>query len=86
MIYPALTGGKTPTLKIGGRSTARNRFYQMFNETKPQMFNVFRQFEKIAEELMHAAEKFRNADELYDGNLVEGNLSDKNFGSFTRSP
>ncbi|WP_342715697.1 hypothetical protein AAG068_20945 [Bacillus paramycoides] len=58
----------------------------MFNETKPQMFNVFRQFEKIAEELMHAAEKFRNADELYDGNLVEGNLSDKNFGSFTRSP
>ncbi|HDR7622784.1 TPA: WXG100 family type VII secretion target [Bacillus mycoides] len=53
------------------------RFYQMFNETKPQMFNVFRQFDKIAEELMHAAEKFRNADELYGGNLVDGNLSDE---------
>ena len=43
------------------------RFYQMFNETKPQMFNVFREFDKIVEELMHAAEKFRNADELYGG-------------------
>ncbi len=55
----------------------RQRFYQMFNETKPQMFNVFREFDKIAEELMHAAEKFRNADERYDGNLVDGNLSDE---------
>ncbi|MBE7120605.1 WXG100 family type VII secretion target [Bacillus cereus] len=55
------------------------RFYQMFNETKPQMFNVFREFDKIAEELMHAAEKFRNADERYDGNLVDGNLSDDNI-------
>ncbi|MDM5237553.1 WXG100 family type VII secretion target [Bacillus cereus] len=53
------------------------RFYQMFNETKPQMFNVFREFDKIAEELIHAAEKFRNADERYDGNLVDGNLSDE---------
>ncbi|OJE52512.1 hypothetical protein BAQ49_04860 [Bacillus proteolyticus] len=52
------------------------RFYQMFNETKPQMFNVFREFDKIAEELMHAAEKFRNADELYDGNLVDGNIEE----------
>ncbi|MBG9905405.1 hypothetical protein ABD95_00985 [Bacillus paranthracis] len=41
------------------------------------MFNVFREFDKIAEELMHAAEKFRNADERYDGNLVDGNLSDE---------
>ncbi|TXS03906.1 hypothetical protein DN390_01555 [Bacillus sp. SH7-1] len=47
------------------------RFYQMFNETKPQIFNVFRQFDKIAEELMHAAEKFRNVDELYEGNLSD---------------
>ncbi|PGM95072.1 WXG100 family type VII secretion target [Bacillus cereus] len=53
------------------------RFYQMFNETKPQMFNVFRQFDKIAEELMHAAEKFRNADELYDGNIQEGAMCGK---------
>ncbi|MEK5251049.1 WXG100 family type VII secretion target [Bacillus sp. FSL R9-9530] len=52
------------------------RFYQMFNETKPQMFNVFREFDKIAEELMHAAEKFRNADERYDGNLVDGNIEE----------
>lgn len=53
------------------------RFYQMFNETKPQMFNVFREFDKIAEELMHAAEKFRNADELYDGNIQEGAMCGK---------
>lgn len=52
------------------------RFYQMFNETKPQMFNVFREFDKIAEELMHAAEKFRNADERYDGNLVDGKIEE----------
>ncbi|MFE5747340.1 AHH domain-containing protein [Bacillus thuringiensis] len=51
----------------------------MFNETKPQMFNVFREIDKIAEELMHDAEKFRNADELYEGNLVDGNLSDNNI-------
>ncbi|MEV4914468.1 WXG100 family type VII secretion target [Bacillus proteolyticus] len=56
--------------------TTSQRFYQMFNETKPQMFNVFREFDKIAEELMHAAEKFRNVDELYDGNLVEGNIQE----------
>lgn len=55
---------------------ASQRFYQMFNETKPQMFNVFREFDKIAEELMHAAEKFRNADERYDGNLVDGNIEE----------
>ncbi|MBO1582973.1 WXG100 family type VII secretion target [Bacillus sp. XF8] len=53
------------------------RFYHMFNETKPQMFNVFREFDKIAEELMNAAEKFRNTDELYGGNLVEGTTSDE---------
>ncbi|QEL86786.1 WXG100 family type VII secretion target [Bacillus mycoides] len=53
------------------------RFYQMFNETKPQMFNVFREFDKIAEELMHAAEKFRNADERYDGNIQEGAMCGK---------
>ncbi|MBJ8054235.1 WXG100 family type VII secretion target [Bacillus cereus] len=52
------------------------RFYQMFNETKPQMFNVFREFDKIAEELMRAAEKFRNADERYDGNLVDGKIEE----------
>ena len=53
------------------------RFYQMFNETKPQMFNVFREFDKIAEELIQAAEKFRNADELYNGNIQEGEMCDK---------
>ncbi|KFN01595.1 WXG100 family type VII secretion target [Bacillus clarus] len=57
--------------------TTSQRFYQMFNETKPQMFNVFREFDKIAEELMHAAEKFRNADELYDGNIQEGAMCGK---------
>ena len=53
------------------------KLFTSFQDTKPQMFNVFREFDKIAEELMHAAEKFRNADELYDGNLVDGSLSNE---------
>ncbi|HFK1432897.1 TPA: WXG100 family type VII secretion target [Bacillus cereus] len=48
------------------------RFYQMFNETKPKMFTVLTEFDKIVDELERAAEKFRKADELYGGNLVEG--------------
>ncbi|MGD2278024.1 WXG100 family type VII secretion target [Bacillus wiedmannii] len=48
------------------------RFYQMFNEAKPKMFTVLMEFDKIADELERAAEKFRTADAEYDGNLVEG--------------
>lgn len=39
------------------------RFYQMFNEAKPKMFTVLMEFDKIAEGLEKAAEKFRKVDE-----------------------
>ncbi|MCR6465301.1 WXG100 family type VII secretion target [Bacillus paranthracis] len=39
------------------------RFYQMFNEAKPKMFTVLMEFDKIAEGLTKAAEKFRKVDE-----------------------
>ncbi|ONG80154.1 hypothetical protein BKK41_16095 [Bacillus cereus] len=39
------------------------RFYQMFNEAKPKMFTVLVEFDKIAEGLEKAAEKFRKVDE-----------------------
>ncbi|MCU5722762.1 WXG100 family type VII secretion target [Bacillus cereus] len=57
--------------------TTSERFYAMFNEAKPLMFNILQELEKIAEELMHSAEKFREADTLYGGNLVDGNLSNE---------
>ncbi|HDR8476784.1 WXG100 family type VII secretion target [Bacillus thuringiensis] len=53
-----------------------NRFYHMFNDTKPMMFNVLQQLDKIAEELKRAAVKFREADELYGGNLVDGDIEE----------
>ncbi|GAB6427699.1 hypothetical protein bcgnr5372_37870 [Bacillus luti] len=53
-----------------------DRFYHMFNDTKPMMFNVFQELNKIAEELEHAANKFREADELYGGNLVDGDIEE----------
>ncbi|PGL35937.1 type VII secretion protein [Bacillus cereus] len=43
----------------------------MFNEAKPKMFTVLTEFNKIADELERAAEKFRTTDAEYDGNLVE---------------
>lgn len=49
-------------------------FYQMFNEAKTKMFTVLTEFDKIADELERAAEKFRTADAEYDGNLVEGEI------------
>lgn len=53
-----------------------NRFYQMFNETKPMMFNVLQELDKIAVELERAAVKFREADELYGGNLVDSDIQE----------
>ncbi|WP_242320196.1 WXG100 family type VII secretion target [Bacillus cereus group sp. BfR-BA-01349] len=47
-----------------------NRFYQMFNDAKPKMFSVLQTLDDIAEQLLHSANKFRNADQLYGGNLV----------------
>ncbi|HHT7153210.1 WXG100 family type VII secretion target [Bacillus thuringiensis] len=71
-----------------------NRFYQMFNDTKPKMFSVLQILDNIADQLTHAADKFRNADQLYGGNLVENsnvntsNSSDQNeeadMGKLTR--
>ncbi|GAB6426784.1 hypothetical protein bcgnr5390_43700 [Bacillus luti] len=53
-----------------------NRFYHMFNDTKPKMFNVLQELDKIAEELERASVKFREADELYGGNLVDGDIEE----------
>ncbi|MFR9694839.1 WXG100 family type VII secretion target [Bacillus mobilis] len=71
-----------------------DRFYQMFNNTKPKMFSVLQTLDNIAEQLLHSANKFRNADQLYGGNLVGNsdvnttNSSEKNtevdMGKVTR--
>ncbi|MEC3317266.1 WXG100 family type VII secretion target, partial [Bacillus thuringiensis] len=53
-----------------------DRFYHMFNDTKPMMFNVLQELEKIAVELERAAVKFREADELYGGNLVDSDIQE----------
>lgn len=53
-----------------------DRFYYMFNDTKPMMFNVLQELEKIAVELERAAVKFREADELYGGNLVDSDIQE----------
>ncbi len=53
-----------------------NRFYHMFNDTKPMMFNVLQELDKIAVELERAAVKFREADELYGGNLVDSDIQE----------
>ncbi|MDZ5609880.1 WXG100 family type VII secretion target [Bacillus pseudomycoides] len=43
------------------------KFYLDFNDAKPKMFTVLMELDKVSEELMKAAEKFRNADDNYDG-------------------
>ncbi|EMA6342830.1 WXG100 family type VII secretion target [Bacillus cytotoxicus] len=43
------------------------KFYQDFNEAKPKAFVIVNEMNKVEEELMKAAEKFRNADDNYDG-------------------
>nr|WP_305456301.1 pre-toxin TG domain-containing protein [Bacillus mycoides] len=50
-------------------------FYQMFNEAKPKMFTVLTEFDKIADELERAAEKFHTADAEYEGNLIKGEIT-----------
>jgi len=50
------------------------RFYQDFNDAKPKMFTVLMAFYDVAEELEKAAEKFRNADENYDGKISDDNI------------
>lgn len=46
----------------------------MFNDTKPMMFNVLQELGEIEEEQERAAIKFREADELYGGNLVDSDI------------
>lgn len=53
-----------------------NRFYAMFNDAKPLMFNILQELDKIAKELHHSAEKFREADTLYGENLVSGDIEE----------
>ncbi|MDF9580032.1 WXG100 family type VII secretion target [Bacillus paranthracis] len=53
-----------------------DRFYQMFNEAKPMMFNILQELDKITVELERAAVKFREADELYGGNLVDSDIQE----------
>ncbi|HFJ9394260.1 MULTISPECIES: WXG100 family type VII secretion target [Bacillus cereus group] len=53
-----------------------NRFYAMFNDAKPLMFNILQELDKIAKELYHSAEKFREADTLYGENLVSGDIEE----------
>ncbi|MED3351802.1 WXG100 family type VII secretion target [Bacillus thuringiensis] len=53
-----------------------DRFYQMFNEAKPMMFNILQELDKIAVELERAAVKFREADELYGGNLIDSDIQE----------
>ncbi|WJE54335.1 WXG100 family type VII secretion target [Bacillus cereus] len=43
------------------------KFYLDFNEAKPKAFVILNEMDKVEEELMKAAEKFRNADDNYDG-------------------
>ncbi|ACK98559.1 MULTISPECIES: WXG100 family type VII secretion target [Bacillus cereus group] len=57
-----------------------DRFYQMFNDTKPKMFSVLQTLDNIAEQLLHSANKFRTADQLYGGNLA-GNEDVNNTNS-----
>lgn len=40
------------------------------------MFNVLQELGEIAEELERAAIKFREADELYGGNLVDSDIQE----------
>ncbi|WP_242295630.1 WXG100 family type VII secretion target [Bacillus cereus group sp. BfR-BA-01516] len=53
-----------------------DRFYHMFNEAKPMMFNILQELDKISAELERAAVKFREADELYGGNLIDSDMQE----------
>ncbi|WP_260632209.1 WXG100 family type VII secretion target [Bacillus bingmayongensis] len=55
------------------------KFYQDFNEAKPMAFTATYAIVKVEEDLKQIAEKFRNADGSYDGNLVDGKTSDDNI-------
>ncbi|MEY8350918.1 WXG100 family type VII secretion target [Bacillus cereus] len=54
-------------------------FVQMFNDAKPKAFTSINAISNVEEELKRIAEKFRTADASYDGNLVDGKISDDNI-------
>ncbi|MEH6848195.1 type VII secretion protein [Bacillus cereus] len=43
---------------------AAQSFYYMFNDTKPKVFVIINEMDKIADELIHSAVKFREVDKL----------------------
>ncbi|MEC0032105.1 WXG100 family type VII secretion target [Bacillus cereus] len=43
---------------------AAQSFYYMFNDTKPKVFIIINEMDKIADELIHSAAKFREVDKL----------------------
>jgi len=65
---------QTEHIAVNWAGATSQHFYQMFNEAKPKMFTVLTEFDKIANDLERAAEKFRTADAEYNGNLVEGEI------------
>ncbi|WP_243521836.1 WXG100 family type VII secretion target [Bacillus pseudomycoides] len=58
---------------------SNQNFVQMFNDAKPKAFTSINAISNVEEELKQIAEKFRTADASYDGNLVDGNISDDNI-------
>lgn len=56
-----------------------SEFYQRFNDAKPKMFTVLMELDKVSDELMKAAEKFRNADDNYDGSQGNQELSSEDI-------
>ncbi|MEY8350540.1 WXG100 family type VII secretion target, partial [Bacillus cereus] len=58
---------------------SNQHFVQMFNDVKPKAFTSINAIANVEKELKQIAEKFRNADASYDGNLVDGKISDDNI-------
>ncbi|GAB6440179.1 hypothetical protein bcgnr5369_01690 [Bacillus cereus] len=57
---------------------AAQSFYYMFNDTKPQVFVIINEMDKIADELIHSAVKFREADKLaVEITIDEGAMCEK---------
>ncbi|MBO1624220.1 WXG100 family type VII secretion target [Bacillus arachidis] len=58
---------------------SNQNFVQMFDDAKPKAFTFINGIANVEEELKQIAEKFRTADTSYDGNLVDGKVSDDNI-------
>ncbi|WP_081414980.1 WXG100 family type VII secretion target [Ectobacillus panaciterrae] len=60
---------KTEYIASQWTGVTSQRFYQMFNNSKPKMFAVTQVLDSLADSLMHSANKFREADELVESNV-----------------